>query len=112
MQDKKDIYVIEIHLTIKMGIKRYKDQILSKILQTCIGEGVSKTKVVYASGLNFKTIKPYLATLNRNGLVEIISGPHPVYRTTQKGEDALTHLRALEELILEDFAATSETELH
>jgi len=89
-----------------MGTKRYKDQILLNILLTCRGEGVSKTKVVYASGLNFKTIKPYLATLNRNGLVEIILGPHPKYRTTQKGEDALTHLRALEELIFEEITAT------
>lgn len=93
-----------------MGTKRYKDQILSKILQTCRGEGVSKTRVVYASGLNFKTIKPYLATLNRNGLVEIISGPHPLYRTTQRGEDALMHLRALEELILDEVAAMIENE--
>lgn len=93
-----------------MGTKRYKDQILSKILQTCRGEGASKTKVVYASGLNFKTIKPYLATLNRNGLIEIISGPHSLYRITQRGEHALIHLRALEELIKYDATATIETE--
>ena len=82
-----------------MGTKRFKDQILAQILKACEGEGKSKTKVVYASGLNFKTIVPYLITLNKNGLIEIIPGEYPLYKTTQKGENALAHLRALEELI-------------
>ena len=81
-----------------MGAKRYKDQILSHILQTCQGDGASKTKIVYASGLNFKTIKPYLATLDKNGLIELMPGSHPLYRITQKGKDALVHLKALEKL--------------
>ena len=55
-----------------MGAKRFKDQILAQILKACEGEGKSKTKVVYASGLNFKTIGPYLITLNKNGLIEIL----------------------------------------
>jgi len=78
-----------------MGAKRFKDQILTHILKTCDGEGKSKTQVVYASGLNFKTIIPYLATLNKNELIEIISGD----KTTQKGKEALIHLIALEKLI-------------
>jgi predicted transcriptional regulator len=82
-----------------MSSKRFKDQILAQILRTCAGEGKSKTKVVYASGLNFKTIMPYLITLDKNGLIEIIPGEYPIYRITQKGEKALIHLRALEELI-------------
>lgn len=84
-----------------MSAKRYKDQILSQILQICQGGGASRTKVVYASGLNFKTIKPYLDTLIKNSLVEIVPGTHPLFKITQKGEDALIHLRALEELIPE-----------
>ena len=79
----------------RMGAKRFKDQILTHILKTCDGEGKSKTQVVYASGLNFKTIIPYLATLNKNELIEIISGD----KTTQKGKEALIHLIALEKLI-------------
>jgi len=92
-----------------MSAKRYKDQILSQILQICQGDGASKTKVVYASGLNFKTIKPYLATLNKNGLVELVPGSYPLYKITQKGEDALVHLRALEELIPEFVPVGIET---
>jgi len=82
-----------------MGAKRFKDQILAQILKTCDGEGKSKTKIVYASGLNFKTIMPYLITLKKNGLIEIIPGEYPLYKITQKGELALIHLRAIEELI-------------
>lgn len=82
-----------------MGTKRLKDQILAQILKTCEGEGKSKTKVVYASGLNFKTIVPYLITLNKNGLIEIIPGEYPLYKITQKGEEALIHLLAIEKLM-------------
>lgn len=82
-----------------MGTKRFKDQILAQILKCCELEGKSKTQVVYASGLNFKTIVPYLMTLSKSGLLEIIPGEYPLYRITQKGEEALMHLRALEDLI-------------
>jgi predicted transcriptional regulator len=84
-----------------MSQKRSKDQIIAEILARCQKDGASKTKVVYASGLNFATIKPYLTTLDKNGLIEIVPGSHPLYRITQRGEDALVHLRALEELIPE-----------
>ena len=79
--------------------KRFKDQIIAEILKACVGEGTNKTRVVYASGLNFLTIEPYLATLDRNNLIEIIPGSRPLYRTTQKGNAALLHLKAIEELI-------------
>jgi len=92
-----------------MAAKRYKDQILLQILQICQGIGASKTKVVYGSGLNFMTIKPYLATLSKSGLVEIVPGSHPLYRITKRGEDALVHLKALEELIPE-FAHVKKVE--
>lgn len=86
-------------LIIDMRNKRFKDQIVAQILKTCEGGGSNITKVVYASGLNFRTIKPYLVTLDKNELIEIVPGPYPLYKITQKGEDALIHLKALEELI-------------
>lgn len=82
-----------------MGQKRIKDQIIAQILRTCDGKGASKTKVVYASGLNFYTIKSYLETLDKNNLIEIIPAQRPLYRTTQRGRDALVHLTAIEELL-------------
>jgi predicted transcriptional regulator len=82
-----------------MGCKRFNDQILAQILKSCEGDGNSKTKIVYACGLNFKTIKPYLVTLYNSGLIDIIPGEYPLYRITRKGEEALFHLEAIESLI-------------
>jgi predicted transcriptional regulator len=82
-----------------MGTKRFKDQILCKILQTCEGEGASKTRIVYTSNMNFKTIKPYLVILARNELIETINESPIKYQLTPKGLKALEHFRALESLI-------------
>jgi predicted transcriptional regulator len=82
-----------------MGTKRSKNQIIFQILKICDGNGASKTKIVYASGLNFRTIKPYLVSLDDNDLIETVEGSHPIYRTTKKGEVALTYLKALDELM-------------
>lgn len=52
-----------------MGRKRFRDQILAKILEACVGGGgASKTQIVYACNLNFHTVKPYLELITRNGL--------------------------------------------
>jgi predicted transcriptional regulator len=82
-----------------MGPKRFKDQILCQILETCHGKAASKTKIVYESGMNFKTIKPYMAILDENGLIEKIHGSPTQYRITDKGFEVLEHLRALAILI-------------
>lgn len=82
-----------------MGTKRFKDQILTQILKTCEYGATSKTKVVYASGMNFETIKPYLILLDKNGLIETIPGSRPLYKITLRGKDALLHFRAIETLI-------------
>ena len=92
-----------------MGAKRFKDQILAQILKACEGEGKSKTKVVYASGLNFKTIGPYLITLNKNGLIEIIPGEYSLYGIIQTSDEAQTHLQVLVELVPEFVHAEIET---
>jgi predicted transcriptional regulator len=82
-----------------MGQKRSKDQIMFCILEACRENESSKTHVVYASGLNFKTIVPYLGKLLKNDLIEIIEEPVKKYRITHKGNLALKHLRELEILI-------------
>ena len=91
-----------------MGRKRYKDQILCNILQVCrVGEGISKTQIVYNSNLNFLTVVPYLELLIKNSLVAKIDGEVVRYQTTPKGTDALWHFSKLEELIPE-FRVTAE----
>lgn len=81
-----------------MSHKRYKDRILLNILRVC-GGGTSKTQIVYKSGLNFRTVVPYLDLLTQSGLVVREEGEIPVYRTTEKGEAALGHLQEIERLV-------------
>lgn len=67
-----------------MSKKRSSDMIVTQILEACTG-GAGKTRIVYHSNLNFTTINPYLDLLVKSGLLEIISGPRPKYRTTERG---------------------------
>ena len=83
-----------------MGRKRFKDQILCKILQVC-GDGANKTQIVYSCNLNFHTVVPYLNLLIKNGLAEKLEGEIVRYRITPRGEEALGHLQELEKLIVE-----------
>jgi predicted transcriptional regulator len=76
--------------------RRSKDQVIASILGTCQGDGVNKTKVVYHGYLNFQAANRYLELLIKNGLLEVASGKSPIYKTTQKGEEALKILKVLE----------------
>jgi predicted transcriptional regulator len=58
-----------------------------------------KTRIVYASGMNFEIIKPYLALLIENGLIETLEDYPVSYKTTQKGERALECFREIEKLM-------------
>jgi predicted transcriptional regulator len=86
-----------------MGRKRYRDQILCRILEVCAENGASKTQIVYKCNLNFHTVMPYLELITRNGLaVRKMGGPIIYYETTPKGLEALIHMRALEEMMPEE----------
>ena len=76
--------------------KRNIDQINAQILALCQGDGVSKTKIVYQVNVNFKTAKGSLDLLLEKGLLEAIPGEHIMYKTTEKGELALEHHKAIE----------------
>jgi len=49
--------------------------------------------------MNFLSIIPYMELLSRCGLAVRVEGEIPVYRITDKGEEALGHLRRLEEMM-------------
>jgi len=87
-----------------MGRKRFKDQILWKILGVGGGGGATKTQIVYSCNLNFQTVVPYLDLLVRTGLAEQLEGGHPRWRTTARGREALSHMQALEGLMGEEEA--------
>lgn len=76
-----------------MTSKRYKDQILLKILETR-QKSASKTGIVYAAGMNFNTVKPYLSLLTEKGLLETVEGLPVLYRITPKELEVLGHIRA------------------
>jgi predicted transcriptional regulator len=79
-----------------MQEKRNRDQIKAEILALCQEDGASKTRIVYQVNLNFKTAKGHLDLLLEKGLLEAIPGDHIMYKTTEKGERALEHHRAIE----------------
>ncbi|MCX6678367.1 MAG: DNA-binding protein [Methanothrix sp.] len=83
-----------------MGCKRFRDQILCKILHVC-WVGANKTQIVYSSNMNFHTVVPYLNLLIRNGLAERVEGERPRYRTTPKGAEVLQHFEEIEKLMPE-----------
>ena len=76
--------------------KRNRDQINAEILALCQEDGASKTRIVYQTNLNFKTAKGHLDLLLEKGLLEAIPGEHIMYKTTEKGEQALEHHKAVE----------------
>jgi len=69
---------------------------MAQILTTCQGDGAIKTRIVYQVGLNFKTVMPHLGLLLEKCLLESTGNNQLIYRTTQKGEQALESLRKVE----------------
>lgn len=63
--------------------------------------GAAKTRIVYQVNLNFRTFNPYLVSLVDGWLLEVIDGPIVVYRTTEKGNDALEWLKEIDAMIPE-----------
>ena len=80
------------------NMRRDKIQIMAAILDICMS-GANKTRVVYQSNLNFKTVNPYLDTLVGNGLLDVKHGPRILYETTEKGTDLLENLVNIEETL-------------
>jgi predicted transcriptional regulator len=86
------------YLSKVMTKKRSKDQLMAQILTLCQGDGAIKTRIVYQVGLNFKTVMPYLSLLTKKGHIETEVRDMTIYRTTQKGMQALEALRVVEEI--------------
>jgi predicted transcriptional regulator len=78
-------------------MKRNREEIISQILHVC-KDGAIKTRVVYQTNLNFKTVEPYLELLIRNNLLEVQNGEKKMYETTQKGENLLQAINQVNEL--------------
>ena len=83
-------------------MKRSKDAIISQILDVCT-EGASKTRIVYQSNLNFRTVIPYIDLLIKNELLEIMTNRNSsvIFTTTPKGAKLLKDFKNIQSVIPE-----------
>ncbi len=70
---------------------------MAKILERCLSAS-SKTKIVNACNLNFKTVDRYLNPLIENGLI-ITDKETRKYKTTEKGRMFLAKLKEIEDFL-------------
>ncbi len=65
--------------------RRGKGQIIYQILSLCKGNGAGKTKIVYASNLNFANANEYLDLLIKNDLLMSGTRTLPFIKQLKKG---------------------------
>jgi predicted transcriptional regulator len=81
-------------------MKRSKYQIISQILDICVG-GACKTKIVYQANLNFRTINPYIDLLTKNGLIKTTMGRNVSYETTNRGMKLIEDFKLMNDKLSE-----------
>ncbi len=77
-------------------MRRSRGGVIAKILEVCL-TGPSKTRVVYGSNLNFRTVVPYLDSLIANGHLVVTDEMMPRYKTTDKGKELLAIIKEAHE---------------
>ncbi len=78
-----------------MTIRRSREIIFARILETCI-HSATKTKIVQQANLNFQTINSYLEKLVKMKLLLLMDGDPALYKTTEKGLEILKRLRSIQ----------------
>jgi len=73
-------------------------EIIAEILVEA-NNGVSKTRLVYRTNLNFLVIRKHLDFLLAKGLIEIVKDPTELYVTTAKGCQFLEEFAKLKEIL-------------
>ncbi|BFH73831.1 DUF4364 family protein [Sulfurisphaera javensis] len=82
-------------------VKRSSLEILFSILNAC-NENVTKTRIMYASGINLIELNRYLKFLEEEGYItKEKTEKNPKYSLTEKGKDALERLRKYVEVLKE-----------
>ena len=80
-----------------LGKKRDTLTIIANTLGESIN-GISKTRLVYKTNLNFKSIKKYLVFLINNGFLSVHNvGGKEVFKTTEKGLLLLKQFRGIKD---------------
>ncbi len=91
------LYVSLVRIIDTMQPKRGRNEIIRSILEVCLVEGAVKTRIVYQANLNFRTVRPYLASLVDGGMLEVLD--QAIYRTTEKGSETLRLLKEIDDMI-------------
>lgn len=76
---------------------RSRTEIAAQILQTAIGGGITKTKIMYKAFLSYAQLKEYLDVLIENGLIDYQEKDQDLI-TTEKGLRFLKIYEQLSEL--------------
>lgn len=77
---------------------RNRDEIMAIILDV-VGNGSSKTKIMFKAYLSYAQLMGYLSILEENNLIKQQKGDK-VYKITEKGQKYLEHYRTIDEMIL------------
>ena len=73
-------------------------QIMVSILNTCT-KGANKTRIVYQTNLNFRTVNPYLELLEESGLIHVTEDKTKLYKTTPRGLEVINNFDAINEML-------------
>ena len=76
---------------------RCKADIMAIILEAAASGGATKAVIYYRSFLTYQRLKGYLLLLEENGLIEYLKEEN-LYKTTQKGIQALQAYNGMREL--------------
>jgi predicted transcriptional regulator len=79
---------------------RSRTEIIAAILDI-VGNGNTKTKIMYKAYLSYAQMMGYLSILEENKLVEPQKSGK-VYKITEKGRKYLEHYKKIDEMILTD----------
>jgi len=87
-----------LHKNIVCAGRRSGIEIIAEILEEA-RQGITKTKLVYRTNLNFFVIRKHLDFLLKKDLLEIVQGPSQLYVTTPKGFQFLEEYRKMTEIL-------------
>ena len=73
-------------------------EIIAEILEEA-RQGITKTKLVYRTNLNFLVVRKHLDLLLEKNLLELVDGSTKLYMTTQKGSEFLSEFRKIKGML-------------
>jgi predicted transcriptional regulator len=82
--------------------RRWPAEIISEILKSAIEGNATMTTLVYGSKSNHARTKKYVDQLVAKGFLDRTGPDSRLYRTTEKGQDAIRVLDQMLDLLLRD----------